>query len=465
MRASFVALGDNPTVRTDNVRRPRWTRRSVLAHIGATAAMIQVPLCFAQPARRRFSVKDFHAMGDGIALDTAPIQRAIDAASSIGGGVVWFGPGRYVTGTLLLKTGVTLDLAQDATLLGSTNPADYRLLEPFVDAVGTTRGYALIGCVDVHDVGITGAGVIDGRGAMLQASGRKDPSARPFLLLCLRSTAVGIEGISLVNSSAWTTHVFQCSDVTISHIRIRSLGLANNDGIDIDSSQRVHVEGCTIETGDDAICLKTTSSKPCKDITVKSCTMTTRCAAFKIGTESAGDFSAIRVSDCHVVEANLGAIKILSVDGANINDVLVERMQVDDADTPIFLRLGARGRTFRPGDVARPPGTLSNVVVRNMDVKRARRIGILISGIPGHVIENVTLEQVTITMSGELEAQLPPQPAENPAAYPEVRMFGGNLPAFGIYGRHLRGLRMRQVAITSIPGDTRPEQLLSDDRP
>ena len=426
--------------------------------------MMQVPLSFAQPARRRFSVKDFHAMGDGIAVDTIPIQRAIDAAASNGGGVVWFGPGQYVTGTLLLKTGVTIDLAQDATLLGSTDPTDYRLLEPFVDAVGATRGYALIGCVDAHNVAITGAGAIDGRGAALQASGSKDPSVKPFLLLCLRSTAVGIQGISLLNSSAWTVHLFQCADVTISHIRIRSLGLANNDGIDIDSSQRVHVESCTIETGDDAICLKTTSRRPCKDITVKSCTMTTRCAAFKIGTETAGDVSAIRVSDCHVVEANLGAIKILSVDGANIRDVLVENIQVDDADTPIFLRLGARGRTFRAGDVARPPGTLSDIVIRDMAVKHARRIGILISGIPGHVIENVTLEKIAITMSGELVTQFPPQPPESPAAYPEVRMFGGNLPAFGIYGRHLRGLRMRQVAITSIPGDTRPEKLLSDDR-
>jgi polygalacturonase len=427
--------------------------------------MLQAPLCFAQPARRQFSVKDFHAIGDGLALDTAAIQRAIDAASSAGGGTVWFAPGRYVTGTILLKSGVTLDLAQGATLLGSTDPADYRLLEPFVDAVGATRGYALIGCVDAHSIGVTGVGAIDGRGAALQASGGKGASARPFLLLCLRSTAIVVEGVSLVNSSAWTMHVFQCSDVTISHISIRSLGLANNDGIDIDSSQRVHVEGCTIETGDDAICLKTTSSNPCNDITVKGCTLTTRCAAFKIGTESAGDFSAIRVSDCHVVEANLGAIKILSVDGANIRDVLVERMQVDDADTPIFLRLGARGRTFRPGDVARPPGTLSNVVIRDMEVKLARRVGILISGIPGHVIKNVSLQRIAITMCGEPATQLPPQPAENPAAYPEVRMFGGNLPAFGLYGRHLRGLETMQVAITGIPGDIRPEQLLSDDRP
>jgi hypothetical protein len=115
--------------------------------------------------------------------------------------------------------------------------------------------------------------------------------------------------------------------------------------------------------------------------------------------------------------------------------------------------------------VARPPGTLSNVVIRDMEVKHARRVGILISGIPGHVIKNVSLQRIAITMSGEPATQLPPQPAENPAAYPEVRMFGGNLPAFGIYGRHLRGLETMQVAITGIPGDIRPEQLLSDDRP
>lgn len=422
--------------------------------------MLHAPLCFAQ---QRFSVRDFDATGDGLTLDTSAIQRAIDAASSVGGGTVWLAPGRYVTGTILLKSGVTLELAQEATLLGSLDPADYRLLEPFVDAVGATRGYAHIGCLDANNVGITGAGSIDGRGAALQSSGGKGPSAKPFLFLCLRSSAVKVEGVSLVNSSAWTVHVFQCSDVTITRVSIRSLGLANNDGIDIDSSQRVHVEGCTIETGDDAICLKTTSSKPCKDIAVKGCTMTTRCAAFKIGTESAGDFSAIHVSDCHVVEANLGAVKILSVDGANIRDVLVERMQVDNADTPIFLRLGDRGRTFRAGDVARPAGTLSNVIIRDMDVRQARRVGILIAGIPGHMIENVSLQRITMTMTGEAATQLSPPPPENPAAYPEVRMFGGNLPAFGIYGRHLRGLQMTQVTIAGIPGEIRPAKLLSDD--
>ena len=331
------------------------TRRRFLTQVGGGLGLLQrLSNASAQPAARTTSIKDFNAKGDGASLDTVPIQQAIDKASRSGGGIVLFPPGSYVTGTILLRTGVTLHLAAGATILGSLNPADYRLLEPFTDGVGTARGYALIGCIDAHDIGIRGEGTIDGRGAALHAAGGQAPSAKPFLLLCLRSANVAFHGVTLLNSGAWTMHLLQCSDVTVTAVSIRSLGLPNNDGIDIDSSRNVRVERCTIDTGDDAICLKTTSNKPCTEITIADCTLSSRCAAFKIGTESAGDFSAIRVTDCHVLKADLGAIKILSVDGANIRDVLVERLRVDTADTPIFLRLGARGRTFRPGDTSPP---------------------------------------------------------------------------------------------------------------
>jgi polygalacturonase len=408
------------------------------------------------------SVKDFGAKGDAINLDTAAIQRAVDVCSDEGGGVVWFPPGDYVTGTILIKKNVALNLSRGTTILGSLNSLDYRLIEPFVDGVGTTRGYALIGCIDVGGVRIFGEGVIDGRGAELQALAGKTPSAKPFLLLCSRSTSVELSGVKLINSGAWTLHISQCMDVKITGLTIRSLGLANNDGIDIDSSQRVRVERCTIETGDDAICLKTTSSIPCRDITVTGCTLTTRCAAFKIGTESAGDFSAIRVSNCHVVKADLGAIKILSVDGSNISDVIVEKLRVDSADTPIFLRLGYRGRTFRPGVAAGVPGTLTNVVIRDVHVKQARRIGIVLAGIPGHAIADISLERIAISLVGDPVTEAIPAPPEVSTSYPEVRMFGAVLPAFGIYARHTRGIQMKHIQIRRIPGDTRPETIFSD---
>jgi polygalacturonase len=442
------------------------TRRTFLR--GLTAATFLARHSKAQiDAPRIFNIKRYGALGDGVTIVTPAIQRAIDAASLPSGGIVTVPPGRYVTGTLRLKSSVTLRLDEGATLLGSLNPSDYQLVEPFTDGVGTARGYALIACVDVHNVAIVGSGTIDGRGAELQATipGKdKPPAARPFLVLCVRSTELKIQQVKLLNSSAWTMHLFQCSGVTVDRVSIRSLGLANNDGIDIDSSSNVSIDQCTIETGDDAICLKTTSSKPCRDIAVANCTMTTRCAAFKIGTESAGDFSNIRVTGCHVVLANLGAVKLLSVDGAHISNVLVEAMRVDDADTPIFLRLGARGRTFRPGDTALPAGTLSGITIRDMQVARARRIGILIAGLPGHPIEDIALDNISIALTGDAVAQIPPEPAELPAAYPEVRMFGAALPAFGLYGRHLRNLRMASVKITGPAGDARPKQLLLDDR-
>jgi polygalacturonase len=443
----------------------RQNRRAFLGNLAATTLVSATSrISPAQSRTHAFDPRQFGAKGDGTTLDTAAIQSAIDAAAKRGG-TVRLAQGNYVTGTLLLKSGVSLQLEGGATLLGSLNPADYKLVEPFIDGTGQTRGYALLACVDAHDCSVHG-GTIDGRGAALQqAAGvaAKNPSAKPFLVLCVRSSRITIRDVKLQNSAAWTTHIFQCDRVIVDKVSIRSLGLANNDGIDIDSSTNVHISGCTIESGDDAICLKTTSPKPCKDITVTNCTLTTRCGAFKIGTETAGDFSAIRVSDCHVIRADLGAVKLLSVDGAHISDVVVERMQVDDADTPIFLRLGARGRTFRAGDAPRAAGTLSKVALRHISVKNARRVGILVSGIPGHVVEGITLEDIAITMSGDPVAQLPPTPPENPAAYPEVRMFGTALPASGLYARHLRGLTLTRLNITPVPGDARPERIVLED--
>jgi polygalacturonase len=413
-------------------------------------------------APRIFDPKHFGALGDGQALDTPALQRAIDAASHAGGGTVQLPPGRYVTGTLLLKSNVTLELLNGATLLGSLNPAHYQLVEPFTDGVGTIRGYALIACIDAHKIAIigpttaasaeSGPAVIDGRGADLHAAAPDSPAAKPFLFLSVRSTNLTLRNLTLHNSAAWTMHLFQSSNVTVGNLSIRSLGLANNDGI----------ANCTIETGDDAICLKTTSPTPCRDIAIERCTLTTRCAAFKIGTETVGNLSNIRVRDCHVIQANLGAIKILSVDGAHISNVLVENIHVDDADTPIFLRLGARGRTFRPGDTALPPGSISGIAIRNLTAQHARRIGILISGIPNRTIDHVTLKAISIAMTGEIPTTVPPEPEEKPDAYPEVRMFGPDLASYGLYARHIRGLTLKAVHITPITGDPRPESFLSD---
>jgi len=412
----------------------------------------------------RISVSQSGAKGDGISINTVAIQAAIDQCSRAGGGVVWFTPGRYVTGTVLLKDGVTLELGEGVTLLGSLNPDDYKVVDAFVDGVNQVRGYALIGCMDVRRAGITGGGTIDGRGMELQKAAGKVPAAKPFLVRFVRSREITVTGVKLINSGAWTMHLFQCEGAKIDGVSIHSVGVSNNDGIDVDSSHDIRIQGCTIETGDDAICLKTTSKLPCRDVTVTGCTLTTRCAAFKIGTESMGDFERLRFSDNKVREAHMGVVKLLTVDGAHIRDVTIENIEVEQATTPIFLRLGARLKVFRQGDAAQPVGSLTNVVIRNVSVARAGGVGIVISGVPGYAVRDVVMEKIRIRLEGGLAkaTEGAVEPEEKIAAYPEIRMFGNELPAYGMYTRHVAGLRMTGVEISTSEPDARAAVVLSD---
>ncbi|MGC1363556.1 MAG: glycosyl hydrolase family 28 protein, partial [Silvibacterium sp.] len=267
----------------------------------------------------QLDVRDFGATGDGHALDTRAFQRAIDACSHSGGGIVEVPPRTYVIGTVYLKSGVTLHLAEGAVLLGSTNPKDYGLVDSFKDAVNRVRGFTLIGAIDAQDVRITGKGTVDGRGIELQKNGN-GPDARPFLVRWVRCRGVEISDVELKNSAAWTMHFFQCQDANVSGVRIDSFGVDNNDGIDIDSSQRITVEDCTIFSEDDSICIKTTSVVPSMQIRVRNCTLRTHHGAMKIGTESMGDIEDVVFSQCRVIDAREGAIKFCSEDGANIRN-------------------------------------------------------------------------------------------------------------------------------------------------
>jgi polygalacturonase len=404
-------------------------------------------------------------IGDGATLNTAPLQRAIDACSARGGGTLVFPPGRFVTGTVQLKNNVKLRLDAQAVLLGSSNAGDYRNVDPFTDGRGATLGYALITAVDAHDVGIEGPGAIDGQGALLKAA-QKHYAIRPFLVRWVRCSEVTVRNLQLRNSGAWTMHVFQSHHALFDRVSIRSRGLANNDGIDVDSSTGVKITGCDIDTGDDAICLKTTSALATRDVIVTGCRLTSNCAAFKIGTESLGDFENIRVSQCQISDTRLGGIKLLSVDGADLHDVVISDVAMDRVTVPIMLRLGARLKTFRRSDSRRPVGALREVTIKNVRSTNSGTVGILISGVPGHPLEQITIENVELQLTGGGKAAdskivLP----EKESAYPEIRMFGPTVPAYGIYARHVRGLQLNNVQTTLLKPDGRSARVLLDAAP
>ncbi|MBC7784946.1 MAG: glycoside hydrolase family 28 protein [Burkholderiales bacterium] len=413
-----------------------------------------------------FSVIGHGAVSDGFTLNTAAFQAAIDQCSQTGGGAVVVPAGRFVIGTLILKDNVTLHLAKDATLLGSPNAADYQNPLPFKDGTGAELGAALILAIDAKNVGIEGEGTIDGQGKAVSAAqgGGKNYTMRPFLIRWERCAGVTVRGVHLTNPGAWTMHFSQCQDVLAEKVTIRSHGLSNNDGIDIDSCQRVVIKDCDIDSGDDAICFKATSGKPCRDVTVSNCRLKSNCGAIKFGTESVGDFENINISHCQIRDTRLGGIKIFSVDGAHLQNVTISDITMDNVATPIFMRLGERLKTFRPNDEKKPvAGIMKNVTIRNIVAKSADKAtisppsGIFITGIPGYRIENVTLENISIELPGGGTREDGRRVMEeNIKSYPEINRFGPGLPAFGIYARHVAGLKLRDIKLSLRAPDARP---------
>jgi polygalacturonase len=410
-------------------------------------------------------VARYGAIGDGATLNTTAIQSAIDDCSNRGGGKVLFPPGRYLTGTIQIKSGVTLRLDKGATLLGSTKAADYRNLDPFIDGTGNPLGYALIVASDAKNVGIEGGGTVDGQSHGLKA--KQNPYViRPFLMRWLRCTNVTVRDLQLTNPGAWTLNFYRVRGIRVEDVTIRSrhAGVVNNDGIDLDSCQDARITDCDIDSGDDALCLKSTGSIPTRNVIAKNLKLSTKCNAIKLGTESLGGFDNIKVSHCQLANVDMAGIALYEVDGRNLQNVTVSDVTMDGVAVPISIRLGARLRTFREGDQPMPaPGKLRDVTIQNVSAKNIGLIGMLISGVPGYPAENLTFENIQFELRGggtaeAAKVQLP----EKEKAYPEYSMFGRTMPAYGIYARHVSGVKFKNVQMTLLKPDARPASVFVD---
>ncbi len=410
----------------------------------------------------------FGTLADGRTPDSEPIQKAIDTCTAQGGGTVRIPAGRYLCGSIQLKSRVTLHLDDGAVLLGSTNPLDYRSTDPFHEGTGGELGYAFISAVDASFVGVEGpglegTGLIDGQGKEILAALKSgERNRRPFLMRFVRCNNVTLKDLRLRQPAVWTVHLSQCHNVTVERVNINSHAGSNNDGIDIDSCELVHVNECDIDTGDDAICLKTTSQLPCRDVTVTNCRLRSECATIKIGTESVGSFDNVRISDCQLLFAGLGGIKLLSVDGAVLQNVWIADVTMHAGHIPVFLRLGGRLKTFRPGDLRKDVGMLRNISIRNFQAT-AEGPGIVMSGIPGHRIRNVEMDEIDLRLTGggtkDESGPILPEAIE---AYPEINMFGKHFPAALLYARHVEGLEISRMTASFQNPDERPLKVLID---
>lgn len=399
-----------------------------------------------------FSVREHGAGGDGARLDTPSVQQAIDACAAAGGGTVWFPPGKYLTGTIYLKSNVSLYLEAGAVLLGSRNLEDYPV------TVARYRSYtdnyterSLLFAENLENIGIEGPGAIDGQGAAFQGPYK----VRPYLMRVVGCRNVAVSGVTLQASPMWVQHYLACENVLIQGITVASRSNQNNDGIDIDCCDRVRISDCDISSGDDAIVLKSTSGRTCSNVTITNCVLSTACNALKLGTESNGGFENIAISNCVIYETRLAGIAVEMVDGGVLDGVSVSNINMKKVGAPIFVRLGNRARPFREGMAKPGMGRLRNVMISNVQATGGGKAGCSITGLPKHPVEHVTLENVRLTFEGGGTREEARRPVpELPEAYPEFSMFGA-LPAYGFYCRHARKLTFHNVEVYAAGSEER----------
>jgi polygalacturonase len=422
-----------------------------------------------------FNVQDFGAVGDGKKMNTAALQKTIDACAASGGGTVFLPPGRYLTGGLLLKSFVTLQFAPGAVLLGSTRLEDYSEHHPALDSI--SKGYvqhALLYGEDLDHIGIRGPGVIDGQGAEFNKQFGWEWKKRPYLIRLVNCRDISVSEVTLTSAAMWTLHLLACRRVDIDGVRVWGHVARSNDGFDIDACEDVAVSNCFIDADDDAIVLKSTLKRICRNITVTNCVLASSCYAFKLGTESLGGFQNVTLSNCvlqsppgkkHLsgLPRGAGAVAIYMVDGGTLERVTLSNLAIDGPECGIFIRLGDRGLTLNANDPKPGAGILRDVSISHVVARNLGRTGCMISGIPGHDVENISLDDINMRFEGGgTPADAARQDApEKEAGYPDAKMFGIP-PAYGFYVRHAKNLRLRNFDLGIEKPDARPPFVFND---
>ncbi|MFP4143517.1 MAG: glycoside hydrolase family 28 protein [Phycisphaeraceae bacterium] len=413
----------------------------------------------------QYSPRDYGAAGDGETLDTAAIQQAIDAASEAGGGTVLLQSGRFLSGTLVLKDGVTLQIAGDAILLGSTNLDDYPRHVP--ELRSWTDRYterSLLWAEHARDIALVGPGMIDFQGEAFEG-GYKD---RPYGIRFVTCQGVRVENIHLRNAAMWMQHYLGCEDVIHRGVRVWNHANKNNDAIDIDGCRNFLLEDFVSDTDDDGITIKTTSHRPNENLTIRNAVVSTFCNAVKFGTETIGDIRHVSIENVWVkpsaaeeltygTKMGQSGLSIETVDGSILEDVTVRNMVIDGSQMAIFLRLGDRGRTPTEGEPRKSPGALRDVLIENVRARPSQPMGCSISGVTGAAIENLTLRNITLTHpGGGTEADIVRDFDEKREHYPTYNMLDHRHPGHGFFFWHVDGLTLENLRVTAESPDARP---------
>ncbi len=449
--------------------------------------ILLVPFALPLYAQKRYNITDYGAAASK-ANNASAIQKAIDAASANGGGRVTVPAGNFITGPLKLKSNVELHLSEYAVLMGSAHRLDF-----------TENSMAIISAQGQQHVAVTGKGTINGQAHLLMADvfkqlrdgkiqdeqwliKRPTEKNRPNLIFFKNCKDVKVIGISLKDAASWVQNYKECDGVMIDSMTVNSTAYWNNDGIDIVDSKNVKITNSFFNAADDAICLKSEIADGyCENVNVENCTLRSSANGFKLGTGSVGGFKNIKVKNITVYDTYRSAIALEAVDGGFLENIDIRNVRAKNTGNAFFIRLGHRNEDGRYSsikdvviddvkvqipavkpDIGYPlEGPLPKVPPHNV-------MPASIAGLPGHLVQNVKLQNIEITYAGGASKEkayvsidsLNSVP-ENATGYPEFNMFG-ELPAWGLYIRHAQGIQLKRFIIKFSQPDFRPAMIFDD---
>jgi polygalacturonase len=466
--------------------QPFLTRIAIpqLALLGAVFFFIAGRWSAAAAAgKTTFNVRDFGAVGDGKALDSPAIDRAIAVCAGAGGGTVYLPAGTYLSGSIHLTNNLNLFLDAGAVILGAPqslhayDPAERFAGTAYQDGGHTYFHNSLIWGEGLTNVSITGPGMINGGGLTKQDKGVGKGSIGHgdkaiALKLC---RGILLRDFTIFHGGHFAIIVTGCDNLTVDNVTIDT----NRDGIDIDCCRNVMVSNCRINSpGDDGLCPKSTYAlgRPVitENLTIVNCQVsgfkegtlldgTMRAdrpgtGRIKFGTESNGGFRNCTVANCTFRMCK--GLALEEVDGGVLENISINNLtMIDIKDYPIYITLGRRNRAPE----GTPIGAVRNILISNVIATSVDRMsGIQITGLPDHALQGVRLENIRVVFKGggtakDAQRVFP----ELDRGYPEPNKLG-TTPAYGLFARHVRDLELANIRLSFASEDLRPAIMCED---
>ncbi len=408
-----------------------------------------------------FNPLDFGAIGDGQTNDTVALQSAIDACAARGGGTVLVPAGKYLTGSLFFNNDITLHLEAGSVLLGSPKPADYPVTPNRWEGTEQKTYAPLLAGNNLTHISITGRGTINGQGESWWRAFRSKTLTypRPRLIGFADCTNVLIEGVTLINSPAWTVNPVRCENVIIRGLTIvNPPDSPNTDGINPDSCRLVHITDCYVSVGDDCITIKAGTQlelpdrrSACRDITINDCILERGHGGVVIGSEMSGGVQNVVISNCIFIGTDRGIrFKSRRGRGGIVEHVRVSNLIMDGVLCPftmnLYYHVGARGDTTvsdknsHPVDDGTP--TFRHIHFSHISAVDVKTAAGFLYGLAEMPLEDISFSDVTIALTGGTDA-----------THPEMADDIPQMSQAGFFIRNARNVRMDHVKITGQIGE------------